>query len=181
MNKAMNREKLQKVLKKHSLWLSNKCGEKANLSYADLTNANLSGTNLSGTRGLIKILGVRVGNRYHKRIDSDLCNNDYTFRVGLNVLRDGETFAADEREACSYPGFHFASESWCEQNYGDRQYSCLIKIPTAEEYPEIEINEPWATDGKASASAIIIEKVYDGDVDVTEKFINWANGKGKKL
>ena len=43
----MKQKELQKVLEKHSLWLRNEGGERANLSYADLSGANLSGANLS--------------------------------------------------------------------------------------------------------------------------------------
>ena len=41
-----------------------------------------------------------------------------------------------------------------------------------EEYPEIQINEPWTTDGKASANAIIIVQIWDTETgeDVTEKY-----------
>jgi hypothetical protein len=133
---------------------------------------------------MVKLLGVCLGNRYYKRICEDFENNDYYFTVGLNQLRDGETFANDERTLCSCPGFHFASKSWCDLHYGERRYSCLIRIPLKEEYESVEINEPWATDGKASASAIIIEKVYDmedGGKDVTEQFVNYADGKGNRI
>ena len=37
----MDKEKLQKILKNHALWLKNKKGEKANLQEADLRGANL--------------------------------------------------------------------------------------------------------------------------------------------
>jgi hypothetical protein len=61
---------------------------------------------------------------------------------------------------------------------------CVIRIPTKEECKTVEINEPWATDGKASASAIIIEKIFDtkdGNKDVTSQFVGWADGKGNKI
>jgi hypothetical protein len=153
---------------------------RANLSRAELSRANLSGANLSDVIGLLHIMGVLPGNRYYKAIGEDFENEDYTFTVGLNTLRDGEEFAADERNMCSYPGFHFASESWCKVNYGERPYMCIIRIPLKEEYSEVAINELWATDGKASANAIIIEKVFEGDKDVTEQFIGWADGKGNR-
>ncbi len=155
----------------------------ANLRGANLRDADLSGVDLSGAKNMVKVVGVFPGNRYYKAIDENLCNNGYTYTVGLNTLREGEVFASDDRVLCSFPGFHFASESWCRTYYGDRRYLCLIRIPTKEEYEQIEINEPWATDGKASASAIIIEKVFDtkdGDKDVTDRFIGWADGKGNK-
>jgi hypothetical protein len=155
----------------------------ADLCGADLSDTDLNGADLSGTKNMVKVVGVFLGNRYYKAISENLCNNGYTYTVGLNTLREGEVFASDDRVLCSFPGFHFASESWCRTYYGDRQYLCLIRIPTKEEYEQIEINEPWATDGKASASAIIIEKVFDikdGDKDVTDRFIGWADGKGNK-
>ena len=154
----------------------------ANLSYAKLREANLFGAtlwganlikadlqnaNLTGVKGLVKIMGVMPGNFYWKRFDAGLRNNGYQFKVGLNELRPGETFADDERVLCSYPGFHFASRSWCAANYPVRPLEALIRIPE-----DAKINEPWATDGKASADKIEIIRVYDVKTgeDVTEKF-----------
>ena len=153
----------------------------ANLSGANLCDADLCDANLRGALNMIKLMGVCLGNRYYKSIGSGLCNMGYTFTVGLNTLRDGEVFASDDRATCSAPGFHFASESWCKRDYGSRRYMALIRIPTKEEYEPIEINEPWATDGKASASAIIIEKVFEDGKDVTAQFVGWADGKGSKV
>jgi hypothetical protein len=85
-----------------------------------------------------------------------LANNGYQFYVGLNALREGEVFAADDCVTCSYPGFHFASRSWCAVYYADRPLEARIRIPE-----DAQINEPWATDGKASASAIEILQVFD--------------------
>jgi hypothetical protein len=139
----------------------------ANLSDANLSGADLSGANLSGAKNLIKIMGVEVGNFYWKRFEAGLCNNDYQFFIGINELRDGEIFAADECVTCSYPGFHFASRSWCATNYSERQYEARIRIPEG-----AQINEPWATDGKASADKIEILQVFDTKTgeDVTENF-----------
>ena len=157
---------------------ANLCG--ADLRGANLCGANLRDANLCGALSMIKLMGVCLGNRYYKAIDEGFQNNNYTFTVGLNVLREGEKFANDDRVLCSSPGFHFASESWCKRDYGDRPYMCLVRIPIKEEYESIEINEPWATDGKASASAIIIEKVFENGSDVTGQFIDYADGKGNK-
>jgi len=122
---------------------------------------------LIGAKGLIKIMGVMPGNYYYKRFGSGLKNNDYQFFVGLNNLKKGEVFANDERALCSYPGFHFASKSWCDLNYRERPLEALIQIPK-----NAEINEPWATDGKASASMIKIIKVWDVKTgkDVTNEY-----------
>ena len=144
----------------------------ANLSFADLSGANLRDANLidadlSGTKGLAKLMGVCPGNYYWKRFGAGLCNNGYQFKVGLNVLRPDEVFADDERVLCSCPGFHFASRSWCAVNYPERPLEALIRIPE-----DAKINEPWATDGKASADKIEILQVFDvatGE-DVTELY-----------
>ena len=145
---------------------------RANLSGADLYGANLSGADLSGanlyeTKGAVKTMGVEVGNTYWKRFDVGLKNNSYQFKVGINELRSGEVFADDERVNCSYPGFHFASRSWCAVNYSDRPLEAKIKIPM-----DAKINEPWATDGKASADKIEIIQVFDvkTGTDVTDKY-----------
>ena len=139
----------------------------ADLRGADLRGADLRGAYLTNTKGLVKLMGVEPGNCYWKRFDEGLNNNDYQFYVGLNTLRDGEVFAADDRETCSYPGFHFASRSWCAVNYGDRPLEARIRIPE-----DAQINEPYASDGKASASAIEIIQVFDTKTgkDVTDQF-----------
>ena len=141
--------------------------EGANLTGANLYRANLKGANLTGAKNLIKPIGVEVGNYYWKRINKDFESNGYYFTVGVNNLRDGETFADDERVLCSYPGFHFASRSWCAREYGNRLYEVKIQIPKG-----AQINEPWATDGKASASKIKIVKVINSQTgeDVTKNF-----------
>jgi hypothetical protein len=140
----------------------------ANLSGANLFGANLSGADLTETKNLVKIMGVEPGNIYWKRFYEGLANNGYQFYVGLNTLREGEVFAADDRVTCSFPGFHFASRSWCAANYSNRPLEARIRIPE-----DAEINEPWATDGKASASAIEIIQVFDvaSGRDVTRDYI----------
>ncbi len=139
----------------------------ANLRDADLCGADLRGANLRGAKHMVKIMGVEPGNVCWKRFNGGLNNNGYQFYVGINVLRDDEMFASDERVTCSYPGFHFASRSWCAVNYSGRPLEAKIRIPE-----DAQINEPWATDGKASASAIEILRVFDtvtGE-DVTDKY-----------
>ena len=139
----------------------------ANLSRANLYGADLSRADLSGADGLVKTLGVESGNFYWKRFDNGLKNNDYQFKVGINTLRKGEKFADDERVTCSYPGFHFASRSWCAVNYPSRPLEAKIRIPE-----EAKINEPWTTDGKASADKIEILQVFDTATgeDVTDRY-----------
>jgi hypothetical protein len=154
-----------------NLWGANLRG--ANLSGANLYRANLSGANLSGAnlkdiKNLVKIMGVEPGNSYWKRFEKGLCNNGYQFYVGLNTLREGEQFASDDRELCSYPGFHFASRSWCAVNYPDRPLEAKIRIPE-----DAQINEPWTTDGKSSADRIEILEVFDTKTgeDVTNQYM----------
>ena len=154
----------------------------ANLRNADLYNADLYGADLcsaylcdadlcsaylTDAKSLVKLMGVEPGNYYWKRFDEGLNNNGYQFSVGLNTLRDGETFADDDRVICSYPGFHFASRSWCAVYYSDRPLEARIRIPE-----NAKINEPWATDGRASASAIEIIQVFDVATgkDVTDEY-----------
>jgi hypothetical protein len=149
----------------------------ANLREADLRGADLGGAYLGGAylrgadlreaKNQMKIMGVEPGNVYWKRFDIGLNNNGYQFHVGLNALRDGEIFNGDERVLCGYPGFHFASRSWCAAYYPQRPLEARIRIPL-----DAKICEPWATDGQASADRIEILQVYDvatGE-DVTEKY-----------
>ena len=139
----------------------------ASLDRASLYGASLDGASLDGAKGMVKIMGVEAGNYYWKRFDKGLNNNGYQFKVGMNSLREGEVFASDDRVACSSPGFHFASRSWCAVNYPQRPLEAHIRIPE-----DAQINEPWATDGKASADKIEILQVFDvatGE-DVTEKY-----------
>ena len=139
----------------------------ANLFGAYLSDANLSGANLSDAKNIVKTMGVEQGNIYWKRFDAGLKNNSYQFKVGLNELRSGEVFADDERVTCSHPGFHFASRSWCAANYSERPLEARIRIPM-----DAKINEPWATDGKASADKIEILQVFDVKTgkDVTDEY-----------
>jgi hypothetical protein len=154
----------------------------ANLSWADLSGANLSGANLSGAylsgadlsvadlegcKGLVKVMGVEIGNIYWKRFETRLANNSYQFKVGINQLREGEVFANNERVVCSFPGFHFASRSWCAVNYANRPLEARIRIPEG-----AKINEPWTTDGKASADMIEILQVFEVATgkDVTDQY-----------
>ena len=139
----------------------------ANLKRADLRRADLGGADLTDAKGLVKLMGVEVGNKYWKRFDKGLNNNGYQFKVGLNELREGELFASDERVLCSSPGFHFGSRSWCATYYSDRPLEAIIRIPD-----DAQINEPWATDGKASADRIEILQVFDVKTgeDVTDHY-----------
>lgn len=138
----------------------------ASLSGANLRYAELDEADLSFASGLSKLMGVAPGNYYWKRFGRSLCNNGYHFHVGLNELCPGDIFADDERMTCSYPGFYFASRSWCKVNYPNRPYEALIRIPM-----DAKINEPWATDGKASADKIEIIQVFDRlGADVTDSF-----------
>ena len=138
----------------------------ANLSGANLSRANLSGADLSGAKNMTKIMGVEPGNFYWKKINSGLVNEKFKYRIGVNVLSELEKFADDERVLCSYPGFHFASKSWCKTNYPNRPYLAKIRIPL-----DAKINEPWGTDGKASADKIEILQVFDkAGNDVTKQF-----------
>ena len=144
----------------------------ANLFCADLFGADLSGADLSRAdlfcaENMVKTMGVRIGNFYWKRFNEDLINNKYQFKVGINKLRDGEKFADDERVTCDYPAFHFASRSWCAVNYPERPLEARIRIPEG-----AKINEPWATDGKASADMIEIIQIFDvaSGKDVTDQY-----------
>ena len=201
--KKITADELKIILANHKKWLSGYEGARADLRGADLRGADLRGADLrdadltgavltgavltdavltdavlrgavlrdadlTGATGLLKIMGVERENIYWKRFGSGLNNNNYQFRVGINKLSDGEKFADDERILCSYPGFHFGSRSWCQVNYPDRPLEAKIRIPI-----DAKINEPWATDGKASADMIEILQVFDTKTgeDVTEKHI----------
>jgi hypothetical protein len=139
----------------------------ADLSSADLSNADLSRANISRAKNMSKIMGVEAGNFYWKRFEEGLKNEGYQYYVGLNELRKGEVFADDERIMCSFPGFHFASRSWCAVNYFNRPLEAKIQIPL-----DAKVNEPWTTDGKASADKIIILQVFDVKTgkDVTDQY-----------
>jgi hypothetical protein len=156
---------------------------RANLSGANLYGANLYGANLSradltDTENKVKIMGVIPGNCYYKRFGKGLCNNGYQFYVGLNTLIKGEVFASDESVTCSYPGFHFASKSWCAVNYPDRPLEALIRIPL-----DAQFNEPWTTDGKASADKIEILQIWDTKTgeEVTKKYLRPVEKKATRV
>jgi uncharacterized protein YjbI with pentapeptide repeats len=148
----------------------------ANLGGANLRGANLRGANLVDIKGLVKIIGVVPGNYYWKRFGAGLKNRDFQYRLGLNVLPKGQVFASDERVICSYPGFHFASRSWCAVNYPDLPLEAQIHIPI-----NARINEPWASDGKASADRIEILRVFSTTTgkNVTKQFRQMKKHGGK--
>jgi len=139
----------------------------ANLTGANLTGAFLRGAFLRGAIGLAKIMGAEPGNFYWKRFNINLKNNGYQFKLGLNELPKNEIFASDERILCSFPGFHFASKTWCAVNYPERPIEAKIRIPM-----NAKINEPWASNGKASADKIEILQIFDANTgeDITEKY-----------
>jgi hypothetical protein len=171
--KTYTEAELKELTEKHWKWLRGEEGGSradlsgANLSGANLRDADLSGANLRNAKFLVKLMGVEHGNCYWKRFNTGLNNNGYQFYVGLNKLRDGEVFASDDRVTCSHPGFHFGSRSWCAVNYNDRPLEARIRIPEG-----AQINEPWATDGKASADMIEILQVFDTKTgaDVTKQY-----------
>ena len=157
-------------LRRAVLWRANLQGahlQGAILQGADLKGADLKGADLTNVKGLVKTMGVEPGNCYWKRFNYKLISNGYQYFVGLNVLPKGETFASDERVLCSYPGFYFASRSWCAINYLGRPLEARIRIPL-----NAKINEPWSTDGKASADRIEILQVFDTRTgkNVTSRF-----------
>jgi uncharacterized protein YjbI with pentapeptide repeats len=144
----------------------------ADLTEAVLAVADLAGTNLTNVKGLVKILKVKPENTYWKKIGPKLVNNGYQFKLGLNELKPGEVFADDERVENSYPSFGFANSEWFEDEsmtpiYPDRPYKALVRIPL-----DAKINEPWSTDGQASADKIEILQVFEVSTgkDVTERF-----------
>lgn len=139
----------------------------ARLQGANLQNAYLKYANLTNAIMPEKILKAKPGGIYYKRFNKWLINFDYPFKAGLNTLREGETFAADERITCSYPGFHFASKEWCDRNYSGHPLEALIRIPE-----NAQINEPWTGNGQASSDMIEIIKVIDvaTGTDVTEEY-----------
>jgi hypothetical protein len=142
---------------------------KANLTGANLQNAHLNNATLTNTIKPIKSINVKPGDIYWKRFNDGLINFGYPFKVGLNELnlRPGEVFASDERASCSYSVFHFASREWCAKYYSDRPYEAKIGIPM-----NAKVNEPWKTNGKASADKIEILQVFEVKTgkDVTEQF-----------
>ena len=77
--KNISKEELNKILKKHEMWLRNEeGGECANLSYVDLRNADLSNTNLRAAN----LIGVDLsdGNLYNADLScTDLRNADLKY------------------------------------------------------------------------------------------------------
>jgi len=124
-------------------------------------------SDLSKTGGLVKPMGVMPGNCYWKRFEEGLKNRDFQFYVGLNRLPEDEEFNQDESKTCTYPGLHFASRRWCAERFPNRPLEALVRIPEG-----AKINEPWVTDGKASADMIEILQVFNVQTgeDVTDQY-----------
>jgi transposase-like protein len=140
---------------------------KASFIGAIIAGVDFKGASLFKAKGLYKVMGVEPGNVYWKRFNQGLKSNDchFQYKLGLNVLT--QDFAGDDRETCSFPGFHFGSKSWCSWNYPNRPLEAKVRIPEG-----ALINEPYATDGTASADRIEILQVFDAVTgeDVTSKF-----------
>lgn len=139
----------------------------ADFTKTQLVDARFSQATLHNVKGLTKIMGVEPGNIYWKRFDRGLKNRGFQYKIGLNKLPKDQIFVDDPRELCSYPGLHFGSRSWCETFMQCYPYEAKIRIPE-----EAKINEPWATDGKASADMIEVLQVFDARTgkDITDKF-----------
>lgn len=142
----------------------------AYLSDADLRGAYLRGACLENTKMPVHHFQVVPGGVYWKGINGDhrgqMRNNDFVYKLGMNRLPEEETFADDPRRTCSYPGLHIASREWVEINWRSK-YLCKVQVPLS-----AKINNPWATDGKASVDRLKILKVYDMETgeDLTEIF-----------
>jgi len=142
----------------------------ADLRGADLRGADLRGADLRGAKMPFHHFQVVPGGVYWKGIGDvtgDLSNRGYRYKIGLNTIRPSETFSDDQRETCSYPGLHVATRAWVEQNWDHCQYLAKVQIPL-----DAKINNPWATDGKASVDKLVILEVYNMKTGeyVTEQF-----------
>jgi hypothetical protein len=151
----------------------------ANLSHANLEGADLEDADLTGAKINKKFTFLNDGNTlYYKRLRINMSSNDYIYKVGINKLKKGEVFASDERVPCSYPALYFASKEWCDEYYPERELELTIRIPK-----EARINNPYASDGKASANMIEVVSVVDTRTgeDVTEKYrTGYGDGFGER-
>ena len=59
--------------------VENAVSKRINLVGANLTEANLTKANLTEACGLIKLIGVELGNVYWKRFEDGLNNNGFQF------------------------------------------------------------------------------------------------------
>ena len=144
-------------------YLSNTYLTNANLTNTILIRADLTNSNLTNAKGLTKIMGVEVGNIYYKKFDKGLSIQDLQFKIGINKLFG---FHNDERKRYGNGHYYFGSKTYCEIN--NKNYPLLAKIRIPE---GAIINEPWATDGEASADMIEILQVWDKQGnDVTDLF-----------
>ncbi len=139
---------------------------RTDLSWAIFRGANLKGADVENAKGLIKVMGVEHLNYYWKRLDKRLMYNGYCFKPGINELSNGE-FERDERITWPLSTFVFGSRSWNALNLSSFSVEALIRIPE-----DALINEPWATEGQASANKIIVEKLFDAETgnDITANY-----------
>ncbi len=100
----MNKEKLQKILENHKLWLAGGAGKRADLSGADLSGADLSGADLSNANlSNANLSGADL--RYADLVGTYLRHADLSGAdlIGADlsdaVLRDANLSGADLRNA----------------------------------------------------------------------------------
>ena len=90
----MEREKLDKILENHKLWLNNKGGERADLRYADLYGADLSDANLYGAN--LRNANLRYADLRNTNLTTtDLRNTNLT-NIKTNIYTVGYNLACPE-------------------------------------------------------------------------------------
>lgn len=151
----MTKDKLNEILKKHSLWLNgNVCGVRADLSYADLRYANLCDANLR-----------YADLRYADLSDADLSDADLSYAD----LSDADLSYAD----LSYADLRYANLSHANLRDTDLRYANLSyaeELLSAVNYMEAHFERTW--DG------YIAYKNFGGEYNTPE---SWKIEKGSVI
>ena len=111
--KVITKEKLDKILRKHKLWLADeKDGERADLSWADLSGADLSGANLSGANLDFSVLPLWCGSLKANFDDRQLAQIAYHLvKAGLNSNNASEETKAELEKLIDFANkFHRVEE-----------------------------------------------------------------------
>ena len=112
----MEREKLDKILENHKLWLNDKGGERADLSDTNLTTADLRGADLRNAN----LYGADL--RGADLSDANLRNANL---YGAN-LRNADLYSANLRYAdLRYADLRYADLSGADLRYADLRYTDL--------------------------------------------------------
>lgn len=135
----MEKEKLDKILKNHELWLNGEGGERADLSKTNLSNVNLSNTNLYG----VNLYGTNLRNANLTKAN---LRNTNLRNIRTNIYTTGYNLACPEEG--SFIGYKKAED-------------CIIKLLIMEDSKRSSATSIKCRCDKAKV--LYIERIYTSE------------------